>query len=133
MTTTLTITRLAREAGVKTSTVRFYERRGLVRPKRQANGYRSFSTDDVRRLQFIRRAAGLGFTLAEIQLALRASDRGGFDDAGLRALAAGKVRELEQQLADLERVRAGLQQLLRRRRTRPGTPCPLLEALAPCS
>ena len=63
----LTISQLAHEAGVHLETVRYYERRGLLRePPRTPAGYRQYSTADLRRLQFIARAKLLGFTLAEV-------------------------------------------------------------------
>ena len=66
------ITQAAAEAGVNSQTLRYYERRGLLRPvKSQGNGYRQYSVDDVRVLRFIRRAQTLGFSLDEIQELLR--------------------------------------------------------------
>ncbi|HXQ61317.1 MAG TPA: MerR family transcriptional regulator [Acidimicrobiales bacterium] len=63
----LTIGQLAGEAGVNIETVRYYERRGLLRePPRTSAGYRQYSATDIWRLQFIARAKELGFTLAEI-------------------------------------------------------------------
>jgi MerR family copper efflux transcriptional regulator len=72
--THLTISQLAKQAGVNVETVRYYERRGLLpQPPRRASGYRQYSQDDVAYLQFIRRAQTLGFSLKEIAelLALR--------------------------------------------------------------
>lgn len=119
------ITWLARQAGVKTSTVRFYEREGLLPEARADNGYRVYDDTDVRRLRFIRRAGELGFTLTEIAAALAASDRGVVDDERLRALARKKIASIDEQMRDLQRVSDGLSTLLRRRK--PG-PCPLLHA-----
>ena len=63
----LTISQLAHEAGVHVETIRYYERRGLLRePPRTPAGYRQYSTADLGRLQFIARAKQLGFTLAEV-------------------------------------------------------------------
>lgn len=72
----LTIGRLAREAGVNLETVRYYERRGLLpHSPRSPSGYRLFPDGSTGRLRFIRRAQELGFSLAEIRelLALRVS------------------------------------------------------------
>lgn len=124
------VTWLARAAAVKTSTVRYYERAGLLAPARARNGYRVYAAEDVRRLRFIRRSQELGFTLDEVRAALIASDRGMIDDAGLRALAREKINDIDQRIADLTRIRAGLETLLRRRR--PQQSCPLLSALDAC-
>ena len=63
---------LARAAGVSADAVRYYARVGMLSPKRNpANGYREFSTVDVKRLWFIKRAQSLGFSLAEIETIIR--------------------------------------------------------------
>jgi DNA-binding transcriptional MerR regulator len=73
----LTIGKLASAAGVNTQTIRYYERSGLFPvPARTPGGYRQFGPDELRRLRFIRRAQGLGFSLTEIRelLGLRVHD-----------------------------------------------------------
>ena len=54
---------VARAAGVNVETLRYYERRGLLRPSRALNGYRSYDAEAARRVRFIRRAQALGFSL----------------------------------------------------------------------
>ena len=72
----MTIGKLAREAGVGVETVRFYERRGLVEqpPKPVGSGFRHYPREAVERIRFVRRAQEIGFTLREIVelLSLRA-------------------------------------------------------------
>src|SRR2546422_8714636 len=70
----LTRGELAQQGRVNSETIRYYERRGLLpKPPRTPSGYRVFSSDAVRRVRFIKRAQGLGFSLKEIKalLALR--------------------------------------------------------------
>lgn len=99
------ISELARAAGVGISTVRFYERRGLVNPTaRTHGGYRHYDQEALRRLKFIRRAARLGFTLTEVEQILAFSTE--FD--GLEDVITEKVGEIEQRMRDLERVRLAL-------------------------
>jgi DNA-binding transcriptional MerR regulator len=77
----LTISQLAHKAGVHVETVRYYERRGLLRePPRTPAGYRQYSSADLWRLQFIARAKQLGFTLAEV--ARLAGEPDGVDSGG---------------------------------------------------
>ena len=55
---------IAKAAGVSTSRIRFYERKGIIPPgARGSNGYRDYSADMVAVLRFIEQAQGLGFTL----------------------------------------------------------------------
>lgn len=105
---------IARQSGVSVDTVRFYEREGLLgRIARRSSGLREFGTDTLRRLAFIRQAAALGFSLAEIRelLALRVSGETTCQEVERRARAKldgvnARIAELEQIKAALERVTA---------------------------
>ncbi len=68
----LTIGGLAREADVPTSTVRYYEREGLLEPSgRSASNYRLYSVGDLEKLRFIRAAQATGFSLEDVTALLR--------------------------------------------------------------
>ena len=59
---------LSRKAGVNLQTLRFYERKGLLRePQRTPAGYRDYSVVDLEEVRFIRECQNLGFTLREIE------------------------------------------------------------------
>lgn len=125
------IGQLARQAGVPIDTVRYYERHGLLpEPVREQSGYRVYQVPDVDRLRFVRRAKALGFTLVEIRELLALSDHREDDMAELRAAAAGKLADIDHKLAELTRMRAGLQSLVN---ACPGhgelSSCPILHAL----
>ena len=67
---------LAKRAGVRIDTVRYYERNGLLVPKaRLSSGYRRYGSFEISRLRFIRRAQALGFTLREVRELLALSKR----------------------------------------------------------
>lgn len=68
----LTIGELAKAADVPTSTVRYYERAGILRPScRSGSNYRLYSSEDLHRLRFVRAAQATGFTLDDIKQLLR--------------------------------------------------------------
>jgi MerR family copper efflux transcriptional regulator len=122
---------LARQTGVAIDTVRYYERQGLLPPPaRMESGYRSYALDDVHRLRFIRRAKDLGFTLEEISGLLELSSRRHEDMAELKQAAKVRLERIDERIAELQRVRAGLEQLVRHC---PGHgelgACPILNAL----
>ena len=72
----LTIGSLAKAAAVHVETVRYYQRRGLLRePARPLNGIRRYASADVSRLRFIKHAQQSGFTLDEVQALLGLSGR----------------------------------------------------------
>ena len=125
----LSIGQLAREAGVHIETIRYYQRRGLLtEPKRPARGIRRYGRDALVRLGFIRRAQGVGFTLAEVKILLLLGDAPQCRDA--RALAAEKLRAVEARLRDLKQVRRALDELIGRCDAGRGNRCPIIEALS---
>jgi MerR family mercuric resistance operon transcriptional regulator len=127
----LTIGRLAKEAGVNLETVRFYERRGLLpRPPRSASGYRLFPADAARRLRFIRRAQELGFSLAEIRelLSLRVSRN--TSSAAIRTRTEAKIADIESKMRSLESMKKTLQKLTKAcDGCAPVAECPILDSL----
>lgn len=103
---------LAAAAGVSLQTLRYYERRGLLKPAgRRPSGYREYAPDAVRRIRFIKRAQELGFTLREIQelLALRAGPAGQRERT--RTAVAGKLTEMDGKIRDLKAMRKTLAEL----------------------
>jgi len=127
---------LAKLAGVSTDTLRFYERsRLLPLAPRAANGYRCYPRESLQRVLLIRRALGLGFSVAELARVLKARDSGGAPCKTVRALAAEKLQQIEAQLKQLKRFRKELTVTLQdwdRRLvgTAPGQPAHLLEAIS---
>ena len=127
-----TIAGLAREGGVGVETVRYYQRRGLLRtPDRTggsaiSGGIRRYDAEDVRRLRFIRLAQGAGFTLEQIGelLALDAGE----DRARARALASERIRALDERIAALQAARASLARLADACAASDIGPCPIIEA-----
>ncbi len=127
----MTIAPLAAAGGVGVETVRYYQRRGLLqtpqRPQASGSGaVRRYGTEDVRRLRFIRRAQGAGFTLEQIGelLALDA----GADRARARTLAEARLGELDRRIAELEAARSALRRLATACADGGRGPCPILEA-----
>ena len=104
----------ARRAGVGVETVRFYERQGLIDqpPKPSTGGFRSYSSDTVGRIRFIRQAQELGFSLKEINelLSLRADPS--TDCADVRARAKTKLEDVNEKIARLAAIRSALQDLI---------------------
>ncbi len=128
---TLTIGELAGAVGVNVQTVRYYERRGLLpKPKRRASGYREYLSSDVARLEFIRRAQALGFTLSEIEqlLALRVDPRTTPED--VHRAVEEKIEAVEAKISDLTRISGALRKMAAACHAHgPLGDCPFLEAL----
>ena len=123
---------LAGQAGVNSETLRYYERRGLLdEPPRTSGGYRDYPDAAVELLRFIKRAQGLGFTLDEVEELLHL-DGGGPDGCdAARALAEARKADLEARIADLQRMRDSLTDLVATcDLPRADRSCPLLAAIA---
>jgi MerR family copper efflux transcriptional regulator len=109
----LTVGTLAKQAGVKIDTIRYYERHGLLpKPTRTNAGYRIFTPASVERLRFIKQAQALGFTLNEVKelLALRLSP--GVTCTDVRNRAQAKLAEIQQKIDTLHAMKRALQQLV---------------------
>jgi DNA-binding transcriptional MerR regulator len=127
---------LAKAAGVSTDTLRHYERTGVLpRPRRGTNGYRQYPPEALERVLLVRRALSVGFTLDELARLLSVRDRGAAPCREVRALAATKLAEVEDRLAQLVELRGELRATLnewdaRLARTSGGARAGLLESLA---
>jgi MerR family mercuric resistance operon transcriptional regulator len=125
----MTIGRLAKEAGVNVETVRYYQRRGLLdEPPKPTGGHRRYSPAVLRRIAFIRRAQGLGFSLAEVQSLLRYSDGQNWKET--RTIAERKFAGLNTHINQLRKMRDTLKTLIDKSREGKGRgSCPIITAL----
>ncbi len=97
---------VAAAAGVNIETLRYYERRGLLRePQRSLGGHRLYRPETITILRLIKVAQRLGFTLDEVADLLAATRLDGRSDGGLHARAAVKLIEVDRKLAELTAVR----------------------------
>lgn len=127
----LTISELARSAGVGVETVRFYQRKGLLfdpKPGSGASspGHRHYGDDEARRLRFIRSAQRAGFTLDEIAELLEL-DRSE-DKQRARAMAEARITALDERIAELQAARRSLEGLAKECARSDKGPCPIIMA-----
>jgi Hg(II)-responsive transcriptional regulator len=127
----LHIGEVAARAGVNVQTLRYYERRGLLdEPERSRSGYRRYPLETVRLIKFIKRAQELGFTLTEVEDLLRLRQVRRRDRQRIRALAEGKVRDVDEKIRQLKSIRDALGKLVDSCVcAQPELECPILEAL----
>jgi len=124
----LSIGKVARLGGVGIETIRFYEREGLIAdPPRKESGYRQYGPETVSRLRFIHRARELGFSLKEIkELLFLRLDPGATCDSILER-AEEKIREIEERIQTLQRMKKALKALARACPGQgPVTKCPII-------
>lgn len=104
---------LAKRSQIKTDTLRFYEKHGLLSPSaRSDSGYRLYSQEDEQKLWFIIRAKRVGFSLQEISelLSIRL-ERSQHTCAEPKAITDSKLAQVEAKIKELEIFKASLQKL----------------------
>jgi len=109
----LTITDVSRRSGVASSALRFYEQRGLIASVRAGSGHRRYPRAVLRRIAFIVFAQKIGLSLDEIAVELgklphhRVPER-----ADWAQLSTGWTARVDDRIAELERLKAGLTQCI---------------------
>ena len=93
--TELTISEIARQAGIRTSAIRYYESVGLLPQPRRVSGQRRYQADVLRRLAFIQAAQAVGFSVAEMQTLLHELDGNVPLSARWQSLAQQKLAEVD--------------------------------------
>jgi DNA-binding transcriptional MerR regulator len=119
----LTIGEVARRAQVPTSTIRYYERRGLLAPDARASGQRRYREATLRRLVFIGMLQDAGLALDDIGGVLNASSV-----TEWKAIASKRLEALDAEIAQLRNARDYLAGALLCRYDHPATDCKIMGA-----
>ncbi len=118
------------KSGLPPKTIRYYEDIGLLSPGRSDNGYRDYSLDDVHRLRFLQRSRGLGFSVEECRQLLSLYGDRHRESAEVKAIAEGKLVEIDRKIAELRELRAVLGHLVDACRGDHRPECPILDGLS---
>ncbi len=106
---------IAKQSGLPIKTIRYYEEIRLVsKPSRTASGYRLYEPETVDRLQFIKRAQGLGLRLDDIRDILNLADRGCCPCGHVQKVLELRLNELRQKIADLRDLEKRLRVAVKR-------------------
>ena len=118
-------------SGVTTKTIRYSESIGLIAPApRTVGGYRSYGDNDVAFLNFIHRARGLGFSVADVNGLLELYHDKNRASADVKALATRHVKSIDTKIAELETIRSTLRHLIEKCHGDDRPACPILDDLA---
>lgn len=125
MNTTFRIGDLAKQAGVKVVTIRYYEQARLVPAcERTPSNYRVYTIEHLQRLNFIRRCRELGFSLEQIRDLLSLSASQSPTCADVCKVASDHLKEVESKITDLKRLAAELRRI--------GSSCDGMRSSADC-
>jgi len=131
-TVAFSIGQLATKAKCKVETVHYYEKSRLMpEPPRTEGGHRIYSLSHVKRLNFIRRCRELGFSIKQIKEMLKLIDEPGHNCGEMKAMAMHQSRDIQQKIDDLQRLNAGLNDMVRHCKGANDSieDCPIVEAL----
>lgn len=125
-----TISQLARAAEVPTTTIRYYERVGLVQPEnRSAGNYRLYNEESLQTLRFIRSAQAIGFALDDVKTLLSVSDTAG-SCRKIQAMIEERLSEVGKRMKDLRHVQQVLKSsLLKCRDNEQDNCCHVIQSL----
>jgi MerR family redox-sensitive transcriptional activator SoxR len=128
----MTISGLAKQAGLRPSAIRYYESIGLLAPPPRRNGQRSYDARALRRLAVIRRAQDAGFTLDEARVVVQSPDALAQE---WNRVAARKLEELDAQIGKLRAMQDLIRRMQRSCTCRDADQCGqrMLSSTNPCS
>ena len=130
-TASMSIGEAARYSGVKVPTIRYYESIGLLpSPVRTEGNRRTYGSDDVRRLAFIRHARELGFELDAIRQLLDLQDDPSKSCMAADEIARGRLIEVEWRLKSLRALKRELERMLAGCRSGHVADCNVIGVLA---
>jgi MerR family transcriptional regulator, redox-sensitive transcriptional activator SoxR len=107
--TDLTISEVARQAGIRASAIRYYESVGLLPPPERVSGQRRYHVDILRRLAFIQTAQAVGFSVAEMQTLLHELDGNEPLSTRWQSLAQQKLIEVKVLIQRAQRMKQMLE------------------------
>jgi MerR family mercuric resistance operon transcriptional regulator len=126
-----TIGKLASLSGVRVETIRYFERIGLLsHPERTAGGHRLFSSADLARLNFVRRAREMGFSQADVRVLLSLSSGELTSCSEVKALAESHLTVIRQKIHDLKELEKTLSSTVAQCTGGKVPKCPVIEAIA---
>ena len=126
----MNIGEVAERSGLPAKTIRYYEDIDLIRPRRDANGYRAFTAADLHRLTFLGRARSLGFSIEDCRTLLSLYDDPGRAAADVRRVAQDHLAQIDARIAALEGMRGTLSELVSSCAGDSRPDCPILRDLS---
>lgn len=122
---------LSKRTGCNIETIRYYEQIKLMPdPPRSESGHRHYDEEHLKRLTFICRARGLGFSIKEIRGLLALVDGGDYSCAEVQALTLGHVSDIHEKIADLRKIERVLKIMAAQCDGGEEVPeCPVIDAL----
>lgn len=130
MTKPLLIGELSQKTGVNIETIRFYEKQSILPiPVRSDSGRRIYDEADVKRLNFIHRCRGLGFSLKEIMSLLSLVDGGNYTCKQIHELTATHAADVKEKIQALQKMESILEEMIEHCSRGDVPECPIIDSL----
>ncbi|TGK34559.1 Cu(I)-responsive transcriptional regulator [Leptospira gomenensis] len=127
----MNIGEVSKESGVSAKQIRHYESIGLIpKARRRDSGYRTYSSDDVHILRFVKRARNMGFALKEIKKLVGLWRNQSRASSEVKSLALAHLKTLENKIAELREMADTLQHLAHHCKGDHRPSCPILKSLS---
>ena len=125
----LTIGKLADASDVNVETIRFYERKGILKQTKKQGAFRYYPKEYITRIRFIKRSQELGFTLKEAKELLDLKIKNQSKCSDVLSKTEEKIQEINQKISDLKKMKKSLQGLASCcvDTNQPLSDCPILE------
>lgn len=125
----LTIGKLAMASQVNVETIRFYERKGILKQPKKQGAFRKYPDEYITRIRFIKRSQELGFTLKETKELLDLKIKNQSKCSDVLSKTEIKIEEINQKISDLKKMKQSLQALASccEDINQPLSDCPILE------
>ncbi len=126
----LTRGKLAKKLGCNVETIRFYEQKGLLlEPKRTQNGYRIYSEEDIKRLNFILKCKNLGFSIKETKALLSLVDNNEYSCDDINEITKIHIKDIENKISALNIMLQELKTISKNCKLGKGKDCSIIDAL----
>ncbi|MDA7965511.1 Cu(I)-responsive transcriptional regulator [Ruegeria sp.] len=120
---------VANRTGLPAKTIRYYEEINLIKPLRDANGYRRFREQDIHKLNFLGRARALGFTIEDCRTLLALYEDESRASADVKRIAREHLGQIDAKISDLRAMRDTLGHLIDACAGDDRPDCPILRDL----
>lgn len=126
----MNIGKASKRTGLPAKTIRYYEDIGLIRPLRDANGYRAFREQDIHKLAFLGRARAMGFSIDDCRSLLALYEDESRASADVKQVALQQLAQIDRRLAELKEMRNTLAHLVSACAGDDRPDCPILNDLS---
>jgi len=121
---------LAKKTSVKIETIRYYEKSGIIpAPPRNSSGYRTYDTEHLKRLSFIKKSRGLGFSIEKIKSLLGLVDEKNYTCNEINQITSLQLESVQEKIRDLKKLEKTLKRMTAKCGKGNSPYCPIIDDL----